>query len=247
MQKLTMFQKLKLSFAPQILYRSEDGHIEITDSMENGRPVRLLTYDGIRESGIYLDERSDRDPLFYYMKTLKEISLKYDGLNRALLIGGGGMSFPGYFLNCVPDGQMTVVEKDQKMLELAKKYFFFEESDQIKAVVDDGAAFIANKAKELAACGVDSNYNKYDFIIFDAFDGNKASKSLLSEGTLKLAYQMTSDDGILAINMLNEKPGVVSMQTHLCQAILRQIYRNTSLIICPQKWNCIILASDRKL
>ena len=124
---MSFMQMLRLAVAPKTIYQSDDGHIVILDRIEHKRPVRLLLYDGVRESGVYLDENGDTDPLFYYMKTLKEISLKYDGLNRALLIGGGGMSFPRYFLNCVPEGQMTVVEKDQKMVELARKYFFFEE------------------------------------------------------------------------------------------------------------------------
>ncbi len=54
-------------------------------------------------------------------------------------------------------------------------------------------------------------------------------------------------DGILAINMLNEKPGVISMQTHLAQAMLKNIFRNTRIINCQMGWNCILLASDREL
>ena len=84
-------------------------------------------------------------------------------------------------------------------------------------------------------------------IVFDAFEGRKPVKELLSEGVLKLTYQITRADGILAINMLNESAGVISMQTHLCQAILKKIYKNTKIINCPQGWNCILMASDREL
>ena len=68
-----------------------------------------------------LDENGDIDPLFYYMQSLKEISLFYEGLDKALLIGGGGMAFPRYYTSCVPGGRMTVVEKDARMLDLARK------------------------------------------------------------------------------------------------------------------------------
>ena len=247
MKELTLFQKLSLAVNPRIIYRSDDGHIEICDRFENGRPVRLLLYDGIRESGIYLDAKGDRDPLLYYMQTLKEISLSYDGLGRALLIGGGGMSFPRYYINAVPGGRMTVIEKDAHMLELAKRYFYFEENDRVRTIVGDGVRYISQLAKDIAANGINSDLMKYDFIIFDAFEGRKAVKELLSEWVLKLTYQITRPDGILAINMINEASGAIAMQTHLCQAMLRRIYRNTKIIKCPQGWNCILLASDREL
>ena len=73
MDKISFFRKLSLYLKPREIYRSEDGHIVIRDAVENGRQVRVLFVNGVRESGIYLDEGMDRDPLFYYMQTLKEI------------------------------------------------------------------------------------------------------------------------------------------------------------------------------
>lgn len=246
-KNMTFMQMLRLAVAPKTIYQSDDGHIVILDRIEHKRPVRLLLYDGVRESGVYLDENGDTDPLFYYMQSLKEISLFYEGLDKALLIGGGGMAFPRYYTSCVPGGRMTVVEKDSGMLDLARKYFSFAENDRVRAVVGDGIKHISQLALEIAADEIGSESKKYDFIVFDAFEGRKPVKELLSEGVLKLTYQITRADGILAINMLNGSEGVISMQTHLCQAILKKIYKNTKIINCPQGWNCILMASDREL
>ena len=181
------------------------------------------------------------DPLFYYMRTLKELMLLYEGLDNALLIGGGGMAFPQYYLNCVPNGRMTVVEKDARMPDLARKFFFCEDDDRVNVLIGDGASYIAKRA-------VDSNaLVKYDVVIFDAFEGRRPSKELSSEGMYKLTRQILDENGILAINMLNEGPGVISMQTHLAQAMLKNIFRNTRIINCQMGWNCILLASDREL
>lgn len=237
----------KLFVVPKTLYKSEDGHIVVCDRMENRRPVRLLLYDDIRESGIYLDENGNRDPLFYYMQTLKEVMLFYEGLDRALMIGGGGMAFPRYYTECNTEGQMTVVEKDRRIVDIAKKYFAFQGSERVNTIIGDGVKYISGHAIEIAADVKGAVSKKFDFIIFDAYEGRKPLRELFSEGVLKLTYQITSDSGILAINMLNEKPGVISMDTHLCRATLNGIYKNTKIINCPHGLNCILMASDRKL
>ena len=247
MQKMSFLNKLSLYMRPKTIYRSEDGYIEVRDSMENKRPVRVLYCDGIRESGIYLDEGMNTDPLFYYMQTLKEITLYYDGLDKALLIGGGGMAFPKYYLSCVPEGQMTVIEKDGRMIDMARKYFYYTEDDRFRIVEGDGTAFISKTATSNAAIVNGKGLKKYDLIIFDAFTGKKTPKELFSEGVFKLTKQINSDKGILAINMLNEKNGAIAMQTHLAQAMLKNIYKNTKIINCHMGWNCILLASNRVL
>ena len=69
---MSFMQMLRLAVAPKTIYQSDAGHIVILDRIEHKRPVRLLLYDGVRESGMYLDENGDTDPLFSYMQSLKE-------------------------------------------------------------------------------------------------------------------------------------------------------------------------------
>ncbi len=247
MSDISLLNKLRLYISPKTIYRSEDGHIVIKDSMENKRPVRVLYVDNIRESGIYLDEGMDSDPLFFYMRSLKEVALYHEGLDKALLIGGGGMAFTKYYINSIPKGHIDVVEKDSRFVELAGKYFFYTEGERVKTTITDGAGFISKAATANASIINGKGLKQYDFIIFDAFNGNRPPKELFSEGVLKLTRQIMGSDAILAMNMLNEKPGVVSMQTHLTQAVLKNIFKNTKIINCQMGWNCILLASDREL
>lgn len=244
---ISLLNKLRLYISPKTIYRSEDGLISIKDAMENRRPVRVLYVDDIRESGIYLDQGMDSDPLFFYMQTLKELALFHEGIRNALLIGGGGMSFPRYYLNCIPEGHIDVVEKDSRFIDLAEKYFFFEEDERVKIRIADGAEFISKTATANATILNGKGLKQYDFIVFDAFNGNRPPRELFSEGVLKLTKQILSGEGILALNMINEKPDVISMQTHLTQAVLKNIFKNTRIINCPMGWNCILLASDRNL
>ena len=189
----------------------------------------------------------DSDPLFFYMQSLKEVALYYEGLDKALLIGGGGMAFTKYYINSIPKGHIDVVEKDSRFVELAGKYFFYTDDERVKINIADGAGFISKSATANASIINGKGLKQYDFIIFDAFNGNRPPKELFSEGVLKLTRQIMGSDAILAMNMLNEKPGVVSMQTHLTQAVLKNIFKNTKIINCQMGWNCILLASDREL
>ncbi len=127
------------------------------------------------------------------------------------------------------------------MIELARQFFFFENDDRVLLHIGDGASYISKRAVE------GSMSTEYDAVVFDAFVGNRPPKEFSSEGIYKLTKQIMSKEGILAINMLNEKPGVISMQTHLAQAILKTIFRHTRIINCQMGWNCILLASDREL
>ena len=181
------------------------------------------------------------------MQTLKEVALYYDGLDKALLIGGGGMAFTKYYLSCMPKGEIDVVEKDGRFVDLAKKYFFYTEGEKVKTTITDVAGFISKTATANASIINGKGLKQYDFIIFDAFNGNRPPKELFSEGILKLTKQIMSSEGILAMNMLNAEPDVISMQTHLTQAILKNIFKNTKIINCQMGWNCILLASDREL
>ncbi len=247
MQKISAFKKLLLTIKPEIVYRSRDGKVTIRDQVENKRLVRVLYCQDVRESGIYLDEGMDRDPLFFYMQTLKEVCLYYSCLDNALLIGGGGMAFPKYYINSVPKGHMDVVETSREMIDLAEKYFFFAPDEHVRVIEGDGAAFISKTAISNASIADGGGPKHYNLVIFDAFNGNKPPKELFSEGMFKLTRQIMSSDGILALNMLNEKPGVNSMQTHLAKAVLNNIFKHTKIVNCQMGWNCILLASDRKL
>ena len=79
---MTLIYQLLLYLRPKTVFTSSDKHIIIQDKIENGRAVRLLLYDKIRESGMYLDEYGKQDSLFYYMQTLKLITEHHPGLKH---------------------------------------------------------------------------------------------------------------------------------------------------------------------
>ena len=106
---MNALQKLILFLFPKTIYQTEDRSLRVVDKVEYGRLVRVLYDHGVRESGVFLEKSYWNDPLFFYMRTLKELSQTYVGIDRALLIGGGGMAFCRYFFSRSRMNTMTVV------------------------------------------------------------------------------------------------------------------------------------------
>ncbi len=237
---MTLFEQLLLYIFPRTRFKSADRHIEIRDQIENGRAARVLLYDGIRESGMYLDKYGARDPLFNYMKTLKIILDHYPGLDNMLLIGGGGFVFPRLYLHGHPERKATVVEIDGGYVELARRFFDLDVNDKrLKIVIRDGQKFLRQQAENPAA--------KYSFIVYDAYIGDSPNQGILSEASMKYVKSILTDNGIYALNMINEVQDVISMPTRLAEAKLKQIFAHTRVVICPKGGNSILMASDRRL
>ena len=239
---MTLFEQLLLYIFPKTRFKSKEKHIEIVDRIENGRAVRLLLYDGVRESGMYLDKYGDRDPLFYYMRTLKIVLDHYKDLDNMLLIGGGGFVFPRLYLSGHPERKVTVVELEPGYVELAKRFFFLDTNDKrINIVISDGERYISEESHKINKT---ANFN---FIVYDAYIGDNPATGILSERSIRDAKKLLTPDGIYAFNMINEAQDVISMETRLAQATLNRVFSYTKLVPCPNGGNCILLASDRKL
>ena len=239
-------EDLAVCFSKKI-YRSEDGNLRVVDKIEDGNLVRVLYDHGVRESGFFLEAELQSEPLFYYMRTLKAICLKYKGIDKALLIGGGGMAFCRYFLDINSKHTMTVVEKDNRCVEIAEQWFNISQNERLDVKCMTGEAFISDMAQNNAIQGNEENKILYDMIIFDAFVENKPVKELTTESMLKLSKAILHPEGLLAINVINIKGRAPTMATCLTEQYLKVIFRHVMEIPCENYGNSIILASDREL
>ena len=232
---MTTLEFLRLWLFPKTIYISDDRKLSVVDRIEDGEAVRIFYSNRTRESGVYLDENKRKYPLFKYMVMLKDICRKYGGLNDALMIGGGGLVFSEVFLGISKYNTMTAVEMDPRCIDIAKRFFGITENDRLSIKCMPGERYIAEST------------DKYDFIIYDAYDGDRIAKALTTESMLKMAKTLMSPDGIMAMNVINDPGGQAKMHTYLTQEILKGIFKYTSLTRCANGGNSILLASDRRL
>jgi len=132
-------------------------HIRVIDHLDRG--IRRMAFDVSWES-----KQLIHDPYsgffeytdFYHLSHLYKKDIK-----KALLIGLGGASIPKSFEKYFPDVELTVVEIDPLVVDVAKQWFSLKERDNLKIVVMDGRVFL-NKTQQ-----------KFDLVMFDAFTYHK--------------------------------------------------------------------------
>ena len=110
-------------------------------------------------------------------------------LDSVLEIGFGGGRTASYLHQYLPDTQITSVELDPTVVELAKKYFTVKDDDHFKQVVKDGRLFLADTK------------DHYDIILIDAYRGPFVPFHLLTQQFYQLVKDHLSDGGVVAQNV----------------------------------------------
>lgn len=122
-----------------------------------------------------------------------------DWRGHVLVIGGGGFSLPKWLLAHCPHAQVTCVEIDPRIIELAREHFFVDEAcaqfcatgeQRLHVVCDDGWQYLQKCASE---------GTKFDVIVNDAFGGARPLIALNThDGAQALAACLTPNGVYLA-------------------------------------------------
>lgn len=175
-------------------YDSQYNRILIYDSKEknSGNPVRILSLNGELTSAMYLKKN---DLVYKYTRYFKLANYFNPNIKKALMIGGGGYSYPKDFLQKFPDAELNVVEIDPQVTSLAKKYFELKDNSRLKIYTEDARLFI-NREK-----------STYDAIIIDAFNSYVVPFHLTTVEAINRFYNLLNRDGIIIINILSAIEG----------------------------------------
>ena len=108
-----------------------------------------------------------------------------------LIAGLGGGSIPMTFGDLFPEARIDVIEIDPAVVSVAREFFLFEESENMRVHVNDARVFI----KRAVLAG-----RQYDYIMLDAFTGDYIPEHLLTREFLEEVKQILSPDGVLVAN-----------------------------------------------
>ncbi len=169
---------------------TEYSRVQIFKTKDNnGKPIRAMAIDPFFiQTGIFLD--SD-ELIFDYAKYYHLIRHFKPDFQNTLMVGGAGYSFPKDYLRKYANAKIDVVEIDQQMTEIAKKYFRLQENPRLKIIHQDGRVFL-NQAES----------NKYDAVLMDAFGSLFSVPFQLT--TLEAVQQISrvlKDDGVVIFNL----------------------------------------------
>ena len=159
--------------------------------------IRTLYIGGVTNSAMDL---SDPDKLVYdYSKVYGVGSHFQPHITSALVLGGGGYSYPKALLKQFPKATVDVVEIDPEITRLAKTYFAVPDDARLGIYDADGRTFLNTVTK------------KYDAIYGDAY-GNYYSVpyQLTTREAIRHAYDSLNDDGVFVANIISSLEGDTS-------------------------------------
>ncbi len=189
-------------------------HIKVVDRGE----LRTLHFDNTHQSQMSL-----KDPLqghFEYTEYFHMPWLWNDQIKTVLMIGLGGGSIQRAYQAYWPQASTETIELDPKVVETAKTYFQFKETDRMKVLLGDGRLHIRRTPKT------------YDLIIVDAYTANRYSSfiphALVTKEFFELVHTHLSDQGVLAYNVIgsvtDSRKGLVGSIYKTLKTSFPQIY-----------------------
>ncbi len=90
---------------------------------------------------------------------------------KALVIGGGGYTFPRYALEMMPEAHVDVVEIDPKVTQVARDHLGLRDYPGLQAIHMDGRQFVSEKAAP----------GSYDLVIQDAVNDLSVPAHLMTK------------------------------------------------------------------
>jgi len=228
---LFLSRAIALTGDEKVLYEGDSLYHHIRVSEQDG--YRYLSFNRARGSQ---SKVSVSDPLslqFPYTKAAFIVPAFLDNKpGKILLIGLGGGSIPAAMARCYPDADIEVVDIDEDVVDVAKKYFYFKQSSNMKITVMDGRRFLRRSEE------------RYDIIFLDAYDDMSIPFHLTTREFFEIVRQRLSEGGIVASNIW----GPNTDEFYLSEVKTYQdLFSNVYLVDAVPSNNYIIIASNQKV
>lgn len=171
------------------------NHIRVVDSIDkkSGKDIRLLYLATETHSAIFKDSN---EIFSSYHKIYLLDNLFKPEIKNALTLGAGAYVAPVNFLSRYPEAEMTVVEIDPAVTQVAKDYFQLAGQERINIIHQDARIFLNN------------NKEKFDVIYGDAFASFYSIPfQLTTVQAIEKIYNSLEDDGVLILNVISSLEG----------------------------------------
>ena len=186
------------------------------------------------QQSYFLQTRLDLDqpndiPMSYPQLMLAALLLKPKP-KRVLLIGLGGGHLPRFMSRLYPETVLDNVEIDLHVVNLAKKYFLYEESPNCRTHVIDGRIFIQNQIGK----------STYDIVWLDAFKSGSVPYHLKTKEFYGEIQKILELGGVVGSNLYGQSN---KLKPH-DRETLRQVFRYCYGFEDSKRIATIMLATD---
>ena len=173
------------------LYEKDTGYHRIR--VEETRERRYLYFDGTLQSSM-----DRRDPtsleLLYSRFTSLGLVLRPDAA-KALIIGLGGGSMAKKYHQEFPEIEIDSIEIDPDVVEVARKFFHFQEDSCQRVHGGDGREFLTRAD------------DRFDLILLDAYYADNMPFHLVTREFFDTARRKMTPEGVLVINLIGSLRG----------------------------------------
>ena len=107
----------------------------------------------------------------------------------------GAGTFPRIASRVAPEVSLHSVEIDPVVVDIARKYFFYQESDRLTTTVEDGRVFLSRPGPA------------YDLIVLDAFNAQGVPFHLTTREFFEVVRQRLAPEGVFAANFIGALMG----------------------------------------
>lgn len=204
-------------------------HIRVVDQAG----LRTLCFDDAEETRMSL-----HDPLkghFEYTEYFHMPWLWNTQIVSVLMIGLGGGSAQQSFAHYHPAVTIQTVEIDPMVVQVAKDYFQFHESEQQKVEVSDGRVFLRR------------NTARYDLIILDAYVRGRYGSSIPQHLATKEFFQLVrghlTTNGVVAYNVIGSLTGWQADIVGAIYRTLKAVFPEVYLFPARSSQNVVLIAT----
>lgn len=219
---------------------------------EGGDEVRVLVQGGVYQSASYVGERW-AEPVFAYYRAFDDVfeaeGAMHDayghGIDRMLMLGGGGFAYPKFALMSHEGLRMDVIEYDGEITRLARRWFYL---DELERTVGDRLRVITAEARSYL--GVTSvGHRRYDVVVSDCFGGAEPVRELATVEALRLVRGSLNAGGIYVANIVSASEGSDVTFLRDCAAAALEVFAHAWVVPCGDaefggEENYLLIASD---
>lgn len=196
--------------------------------------ARYLYFDNATETRMSLDNPLEGH--FEYVEYFHIPWLIKDSIRKVTILGLGGGSIQKQVEHYYADVNITTVELDPKVVDVARQYFFVKQSDRHKIIIEDGRMFLRRSNE------------RYDLIILDAYTADRYGSyipyTLVTKEFFALAKDRLNPNGVLAYNVIGSIYGgsrdIVTAIYKTMKVVFRQIY----MFPASTSRNVVLIATD---
>ena len=164
-----------------------------TKDTKTGEMVRKMGINNENHSSMFLKSDELVNEYTKYYDMVRHFNPTF---RKALMLGGGGYSYPKDYLRKYPENTIDVVEIDPAVTRLAKQFFNLKDNPRLRIYHEDGRTHI-NRTRET-----------YDVIFSDAFTSRYAVPyQLTTQEAIEKQYNILNDGGLVILNIISALEG----------------------------------------